>query len=118
MSIFSFFSASARPAKIQRKRKAHSLRIESLEDRCVPSSSPLGDLDSNSTVNGGAATPAAGNAQPQSAALTKTVNFNSTPTDFSLQGVLDQFDPTLGTLQSIQITHAGSITSQIQVENT
>ncbi len=49
---------------------------------------------------------------------TKTVTFNSTPTDFSLQGLLDQFDPSLGTLQEIDITHAGSITSDIKVENT
>ncbi len=50
--------------------------------------------------------------------LTKTVTFNSTPTDFNLQAMLDQFDPSLGTLQEIDITHAGSITSDIKVENT
>jgi uncharacterized repeat protein (TIGR01451 family) len=50
--------------------------------------------------------------------LTKTVTFNTTPTDFNLQGALDQFDPSLGTLTEIDITHAGSITSDIKVENT
>lgn len=49
---------------------------------------------------------------------TKTVTFNATPTDFSLQGLLDQFNPSLGTLQEIDITHAGSITSDIKAENT
>jgi hypothetical protein len=50
--------------------------------------------------------------------LTKTVTFASAPTDFNLQGMLDQFDPSLGALQEIDITHAGSITSDIKVENT
>jgi uncharacterized repeat protein (TIGR01451 family) len=50
--------------------------------------------------------------------VTKTVSFGPTQTDFNLQGLLDQFDPSLGTLQEIDITHAGSITSDIKVENT
>src|SRR3954447_1072867 len=40
------------------------------------------------------------------ATLTKTVQFAPTQTDFSLQGMLDQFDPELGELKSIEITHA------------
>lgn len=52
------------------------------------------------------------------ATLTKTVDFPSTPTNWTLSGLLDQFDPSLGTLQSIDITHYGSITSAIKVENT
>ncbi len=49
--------------------------------------------------------------------LTETVSFGPTQTNFSLQGILNQFDPSLGQLQSIEIVHAGSITSEIQVEN-
>lgn len=49
--------------------------------------------------------------------LTKTVTFGPTQTNFQLQGLLDQFDPALGQLQSIEIRHDGSITSEIQVEN-
>ncbi len=49
--------------------------------------------------------------------LTKIVNFQNTPTDFSLSGMLDQFDPSLGTLQSIELIHDGQITSEIKVEN-
>ncbi len=49
--------------------------------------------------------------------LTKTVNFPSTQTNFSLDGLLDQFDSSLGELQSIEIKHDGSITSEIKVEN-
>jgi uncharacterized repeat protein (TIGR01451 family) len=49
--------------------------------------------------------------------LTRVVNFQNAQTDFNLTGLLDQFNPELGTLQSIEITHAGSITSEIQVEN-
>jgi uncharacterized repeat protein (TIGR01451 family) len=50
--------------------------------------------------------------------LTKTVTFTTTPTDFNLQAMLNQFNPALGTLTEIDITHAGSITSDIKVENT
>ena len=53
----------------------------------------------------------------QDATLTKTVTFPSTQTNFNLSGVLDQFDPSLGVLQSVEIQHAGSITSEIKVEN-
>ncbi|MSU79263.1 MAG: choice-of-anchor E domain-containing protein [Gemmataceae bacterium] len=49
--------------------------------------------------------------------LVKTVNFPSTQTNFSLNGLLDQFETSLGELQSIEIKHDGEITSEIQVEN-
>lgn len=49
--------------------------------------------------------------------LTKVVTFGPAQTNFSLDGLLDQFDPSLGELQAIEIEHAGSITSEIQVEN-
>ena len=47
----------------------------------------------------------------QDKTLVKTVTFNETQTNFSLDGMLDKFDSSLGTLQSIEISHAGSITS-------
>ncbi len=50
--------------------------------------------------------------------LTKTLTFPSTQTDYSLPGGIAQFDPSLGQLQSVEIIHDGSITSDIQVENT
>ncbi len=50
--------------------------------------------------------------------LTKTLSFPTTQTDYTLSGGVDQFDPSLGQLQSVQITHDGSITSDISVENT
>ncbi len=50
--------------------------------------------------------------------LTKTVEFAETKTNFSLQGTLQQFDPSLGTLVSVEIKHEGAITSEIKVENT
>lgn len=52
------------------------------------------------------------------ATLTKTLSFPSTQTNFSLTGLVDQFDPSLGQLLSVEITHSGSITSEIRVENT
>jgi uncharacterized repeat protein (TIGR01451 family) len=50
--------------------------------------------------------------------ITQTLTFPSTQTDFSLSQALQQFDPSLGQLQSIQITNNGTITSTIKVENT
>jgi hypothetical protein len=51
------------------------------------------------------------------ATLVKTVTFDPTQTNFSLSGLLDQFDPSLGQLESIEIQHDGSITSEIKAEN-
>jgi uncharacterized protein (DUF2141 family) len=53
----------------------------------------------------------------QDGSVTKTVTFPSTQTNFNLNGVLAQFDPSLGQLQSVEIQHAGSITSEIKAEN-
>src|SRR5262245_42969619 len=53
---------------------------------------------------------------PQS--ITQTLHFPSTQTDFSLAKLLNQFDPSLGQLQEIDITQNGTITSTIKVENT
>jgi hypothetical protein len=50
--------------------------------------------------------------------ITKTITIPTTPTNFSLGGLINQFDPSLGNLQSVQIANAGSITSTIAVENT
>jgi protocatechuate 3,4-dioxygenase beta subunit len=53
----------------------------------------------------------------QDATLVKTVEFDETQTNFTLDKLLEQFDPSLGTLESIEIKHEGSITSDIKVEN-
>jgi uncharacterized repeat protein (TIGR01451 family) len=53
---------------------------------------------------------------PQS--QTYTVSFPSTLTDFSLTQALPQFNPALGTLQSVTFTANDTITSDIKVENT
>ncbi len=55
---------------------------------------------------------------PQPQTLSQTATFPSTQTNFSLQKLIDQFDDSLGTLESVEIIHEGAITSEIQVENT
>jgi len=50
--------------------------------------------------------------------ITKTLTFPAGQTDYSVSGLVGQFDPSLGTLVSVSITNAGSITSDISVENT
>jgi SdrD B-like domain/Domain of unknown function (DUF4214) len=50
--------------------------------------------------------------------LTKTFTIPTTATDFTISGMISQFDPSLGALQSVQIINAGSITSDIRMENT
>jgi hypothetical protein len=49
---------------------------------------------------------------------TYTVTFPSTLTNFDLTQALPQFDPSLGTLLAVDITNAGSITTDVKVENT
>ena len=48
---------------------------------------------------------------------TVTLNFANTKTNWTLSQSLPQFDPSLGTLTAIDIVNAGSLTSQIRVEN-
>jgi uncharacterized repeat protein (TIGR01451 family) len=50
--------------------------------------------------------------------LTYTATFPSTLTNFDLAGQLQQFDPSLGTLQAVTVTNTASITSDIRAENT
>ncbi|HYT88597.1 MAG TPA: choice-of-anchor E domain-containing protein [Gemmataceae bacterium] len=50
--------------------------------------------------------------------ITQTVTFPGTLTDFVLTGAVDQFNPTLGTLQSIDITNDASISTLVKFENT
>ncbi len=50
--------------------------------------------------------------------LTRTADFPATQTNFVQSGLIDQFDPALGQLTSVEIIHEGSITSAIHVENT
>jgi uncharacterized repeat protein (TIGR01451 family) len=87
---------------------------------------PVQLKDANNNIVGSTTTDATGfyqftqdnsiNQVPQT--LTKTLVFPTTQTDFVLSGGIDQFNPSLGQLQSVQITHSGSITSDIKVENT
>lgn len=64
------------------------LNVETLEDRVTPST------------------------------ITKTITLGPTLTNFQVQGALPQFDPTLGKLESVTITENGTISSDIQAENT
>ncbi len=50
--------------------------------------------------------------------LTRSVEFPDAQTNFTVSGLVDQFDPSLGQLQSVEIIHEGAITSTIRVENT
>jgi uncharacterized repeat protein (TIGR01451 family) len=50
--------------------------------------------------------------------LTKEVVFPSQATSYTASGLLDQFDPSLGQLLEVKVTHEGSITSDIKAENT
>jgi uncharacterized repeat protein (TIGR01451 family) len=50
--------------------------------------------------------------------ITKTVVFPETDTNYNLTKMVDQFDPSLGQLTSIDIIHDATITSSILVENT
>jgi uncharacterized repeat protein (TIGR01451 family) len=47
-----------------------------------------------------------------------SVSFPTTRTNNTLTGSVAQFDPELGTLQSVEIVNSGTLTSDIRVENT
>jgi len=51
------------------------------------------------------------------ATLTEQANFSNSRTDWTQTRSLAQFDPSLGQLTSVDIINAGSLTSQIKVEN-
>lgn len=95
MGLFSFFPRRTKSAPLSRRRaRPH---VETLEDRTVPTT-----------------------LAPKTVQFTNAVaNFATSgqDTNFNLSGVVDQFDPNLGQLQSVTITHQGSITSTIQIEN-
>lgn len=55
------------------------------------------------------------NTQP--ATLEQTVSIPTTLAGFSLDRAIDQFDPELGELQSVEIINQGAITSAIRAEN-
>ena len=48
---------------------------------------------------------------------TQTLSFPATPTNFTKSATIAQFDPSLGTLTSVDVTFAGSLTSQIRAES-
>jgi hypothetical protein len=49
--------------------------------------------------------------------LTRTASVSASPTDWTKALAVGQFDPALGTLTAVDIANAGSITSDIKVEN-
>jgi protocatechuate 3,4-dioxygenase beta subunit len=48
---------------------------------------------------------------------TQTINFNNMPTNWSSTQTVKQFDPSLGTLTSVEVINNDPITSDIKVEN-
>jgi hypothetical protein len=87
---------------------------------------PIELLNSSNTVVGSTVTNASGYYQFNQDAtvstsvqtISKTVTIPLTPTDFQLSGLVSQFNPAVGTLQSVSISNAGSITSDVKAENT
>jgi hypothetical protein len=152
MGFFSFLSSTNNAARSKRNRQSAALRLEPLEDRCVPTcttvsgyvyydvnnnglydtgENPIGNTrielhNAAGTVVGVTTTDANGYYQfnadatidtsPQT--LVRTAVFPTTPTNFALTKSIGQFDPSLGTLTSVEIQQDASITSDIRVENT
>ncbi len=55
---------------------------------------------------------------PEQQTIPQTITVGPSLTNFALPGQLPQFNPTLGTLDKVVITENGTITSNIQAENT
>ncbi|WP_406694763.1 choice-of-anchor E domain-containing protein [Singulisphaera sp. Ch08] len=48
---------------------------------------------------------------------TQALSFPATPTNFTRSATISQFDPSLGTLTSVDVTFSGKLASQIKVES-
>ncbi len=120
-----------------RRRRSITLRIEELENRWVPSTLLLNGnaslitppqapfLSSQAVTPPVAATPVAspapstptpsdnGGSQTQEVDAT----FAASPIDFNQTGSVAQFNPTLGTLTSVEIIQEGTLTGHVIVEN-
>lgn len=103
MGIFSWFTGNSKRKQLKRKpsmARQSRLELEPLEARCVPTATTY--YASAPVVTG--------------TTVTQTLSFPSLqPT--TLYGIFQQFNNSLGTLNSITITQDGTISSDIQVEN-
>lgn len=120
-----FLTRSRRPAARPNTKRLVVPSLESLEERWVPSTmdgtistqSLLGtgfnSLDTTSAVTSGTGTnnTAAASTQQVSA------NFNAFQTGGSASQSVAQFDPSLGTLNSVQVLLTGQLTSDVKIEN-
>src|SRR5947209_7413609 len=154
MKLFPFLRSTRR--KRSSSRGAHAghglkaaLRVEALEDRCLPCSiSGFAFLDANNNgiFDSGESPLANSTIQLRNAAnivigtaitdntgyyqfatdstistapttLTRTATIPTNSTDWTKSLSVAQFDPSLGTLLSVDIVNAGTFTSQIKVES-
>lgn len=82
-------------------------------------------LNASKDVVGSATTDASGRyqfssdrtAQATPGSQNQTLTFAATPTNYTKSATLPQFDPSLGTLTSVEVTVAGTLSSQIRVES-
>ncbi|WP_074315337.1 choice-of-anchor E domain-containing protein [Singulisphaera sp. GP187] len=87
--------------------------------------SPIQLVNSAKMVVGSTTTDASGKYQFSSdgtvqgtpGAQTQTLSFPATPTNFTKSATISQFDPSLGTLTSVDVTFAGTLSSDIKVES-
>jgi hypothetical protein len=107
--LFRILGRGRRPAAaVKARRRAPG--VEALEDRWMPSTSPVM----------GAATALVGNPGPAAAAtLTQEVDATFTPyaTGTSQTQTVAQFNPALGQLTGVQVITQGTLTSDLKVEN-
>ncbi|WP_020465971.1 choice-of-anchor E domain-containing protein [Singulisphaera acidiphila] len=58
-----------------------------------------------------------GTVQTTPGSQTQALSFAATPTNYTKSATIPQFDPSLGTLTSVDVTFAGTLASQIRVES-
>lgn len=107
----SLFRSWRRPARSKPARPSVPLRLETLEERWVPSAT--GGTASDLVLGDGLRGLIASNTQ------TRQVDaaFAAFPTGGSQTQTVPQFNPALGTLTGIQIVQNGTLNSDIQVQN-
>src|SRR5262249_22017535 len=122
-SLFRFLGRG-RPARPPKRRQSVVPRLEALEERWVPSTTD-GTLSMQSllgsTFSSLSSTPTTDANSPTAPSPTQTQSVTATFAPFttgsSATQTVAQFDPSLGTLTSVQIILNGKLTSDVKVEN-
>ena len=114
-SLFRWLGRSRRPAAHWKTKNRVTPTLEALEDRWMPSAT--GGTLSLQSLLGSSPNTVSTDSAPVSASQQVTATFTPFTTGGSQTQSVAQFNPALGTLNSVQIIYDGTLTSDVKVEN-